>query len=117
MPAAAVGLEVEGGDDPVADEDRKGEVAVAALVLRDIGLEDVIVAEEEAEALALDDERVERREDVDRRFCGSGTASRISGRAQCSCLPAPSMATGTSSFFRTFASISARIAGFRETSP
>ncbi len=42
----AVGLEVDGGDDAVADEDREGEVAEAAAGGGDIGLEEMVVAEE-----------------------------------------------------------------------
>src|SRR5262245_44000224 len=55
----AVGLEVDGGDDGVAGQHRQREIAEHPLLLRHIGLEAVVVAEEEVEPLALDDERVE----------------------------------------------------------
>ena len=60
----AVGLQVDGGDDVFADQDRQREIAEQALLLRHIGLEAVAVAEEQLGALALDDQRIERREDV-----------------------------------------------------
>ena len=59
-----VGLEVERRHDLVAAEHRQGEIAELALRLRQIGLEQVLVAEEGRRALALDDERVEGRQDV-----------------------------------------------------
>ena len=60
----AVGLEIDGGDDVVADQHRQRKVAELALFLRHIGLELVAVAEEQFGALALDDQWIERREDV-----------------------------------------------------
>ena len=60
----AIRLEIDRGDDFVADEDGQGEVAEFALGPWHIRFEDVVVAEEEFEALALDDQRIEGREDV-----------------------------------------------------
>src|SRR5207245_9505245 len=61
----AVGLEIDGGDDFVPDEHGLGEVAEAPLVLGDVSLEAVLVAEEQMQPLTLMDERVEGGEDVD----------------------------------------------------
>ncbi len=77
LAGGAVGLEVDGGEDAVADEDREGEVAEAAARGGDVGLEEMVVAEDLAEALALDDQRVEGREDVDGR--GVGRAGEVFG--------------------------------------
>ena len=60
----------------------------------------VLVVEEQLQPLALDDQRVERREDVHRRSVAparSAAARAPPAVAQCSVLPAPSIATGTSS--------------------
>ena len=76
LPVPAVGLEVYGRGDAVADEYGEREVAQAAAGFRDIGLEEVVVAEEQAEALALDDQRIEGREDVD----ACGRHGRLAGR-------------------------------------
>src|SRR5437879_1569134 len=62
----AVGLEVDGGDDVFADQNRQREIAEHAFFLRHIGLEAVTVVEEQFGALALDDQGIERREDVHR---------------------------------------------------
>src|SRR5450755_1597130 len=59
-----VGLEIERGDDVLSHEDRQREIAELALFLRHIGLEAMRVVEEQMRPLALDDQRVERREDV-----------------------------------------------------
>src|SRR5688572_3966294 len=61
----AIGLEVDHRDDLVPDQHRLAEVAQFALRLGYIGLEKVLVAEEELQAPALQDERVEGRQDVD----------------------------------------------------
>ena len=66
FPVLAVGLEVERCDDAVADQHRQREVAELPLLLRQVGLELVVVAEEQLCALALDDQRIERRQDVRR---------------------------------------------------
>ena len=112
--AGAVGLEVDRRGDAVADEDRQGEVAELPFRGRDIGLEAVVVVEEGGEALALDDERVEGREDVD--AVGLGQRLRRAPRASPSAASAPSIATGTSRRRRTRASISAAIAFLRGAS-
>ena len=78
--AGAVGLEVDRRGDAVADEDRQGEVAELPFRGRDIGLEAVVVVEEEREAPALDDQRVEGREDVDAVGLGQGLGERLGGR-------------------------------------
>src|ERR1700730_4994947 len=60
----AIGLEIERGDDALACQHRQREIAEAPPFLRDIGLEAVPVIEEKMRPLALDDERVEWREDM-----------------------------------------------------
>ena len=50
LAALAVGLEVDRGGDAVADEHRQGEVPEYAFRLRHIGLEAMVVAEEEPRA-------------------------------------------------------------------
>src|SRR5262245_25210645 len=67
----AVGLEVDGGDDLVAEEHGEREIAEASLRLGDVGLEDVVVVEEESQPLALQDQRIEGREDVDQAVAGA----------------------------------------------
>src|SRR5258705_13737745 len=64
FPVLAVGLEVDGGDDVLADQHRQREITEQALFLWDIGLEAVTIAEEQFGALALDDQWIERRQDV-----------------------------------------------------
>src|SRR5260370_2901177 len=59
-----VGLEIERRDDVLSDQDRQCEIAELAFVLRHIGLEAVLVVEDEMRPLALDDQGIERREDV-----------------------------------------------------
>src|SRR5882757_7364231 len=61
----AVGLEIDGGDDVRAYQHRQREVAEQALFLGHIGLETVAVIEEQFSALALDNQGIERRENVD----------------------------------------------------
>ena len=60
----SISLDVDRADDPVAIKDRQGEVAQYPLVGRHIGFEPVRIAEEKFEPLALDHQRIERREDV-----------------------------------------------------
>src|SRR4030088_2450735 len=62
--ALAIGLEVEGGDDVVADQNRQREITEHTLLLRYISLEAMPISEEQFGPLALDDERIERREDM-----------------------------------------------------
>jgi hypothetical protein len=47
-----VGLEVEGGNDPIPDENRAHEIAEGPLVMGNVGFEPILVIEEEAESLA-----------------------------------------------------------------
>src|SRR5467141_3608027 len=61
----AIGLEINDGDDFVPDEHGLGEVAEQPLVLGNVSLEAVLVVEEQMQPLALMDERVEGRQDVD----------------------------------------------------
>src|SRR3954454_6213865 len=61
----AVGLEIEHRDDVAPDQHRLGKIAEQPFRLRHIGLEAMFIAKEEREALALDDERIERIEDMD----------------------------------------------------
>src|SRR6266404_720207 len=61
----AIGLQIDDGGDFVPDEHGLGEVAEPPLVLGDVSLEAVLVAEEQMQALPLVDERVEGGQDVD----------------------------------------------------
>src|SRR5882762_6267325 len=61
----AIGLEIDDGDDFVPDEHGLCEVAEQPLVLGDVGFEAMRVVEEQMQPLALMDERVEGRQDVD----------------------------------------------------
>src|SRR5712691_9720972 len=61
----AIGLEIDDGGDFVPDEHGLGEVAEPPLVLGNVTLEAVLVAEEQMQPLALMDERVEGGQDVD----------------------------------------------------
>jgi hypothetical protein len=58
--ASTVGLQINGSDYLISNQYRQGEVAKHPLSLRNVCLEPVIVAEEQLEALSLDDQRVER---------------------------------------------------------
>src|ERR1700754_4844272 len=69
LPVLAVGLEVKCGYDLIVDQNRKREMAETALGLGHIGLELVAVAEDELAALALDDEGIEGRKNMDERRC------------------------------------------------
>lgn len=69
----SIGLEVQSRDNLVADQHRQGEVAEHAFGLRHIGFETVLLAEEAMQPLALDHERIERRQDVDMRRKRRGT--------------------------------------------
>src|SRR6266487_4506469 len=62
----AVGLQIDRGNDVLPHQDRQREIAEQALILWHIGLEAVTVIEEQFGALALDNKRIERREDVHR---------------------------------------------------
>ena len=61
----AVGLEIEGCDDVLAGQHRQCKIAELALFLRHVGLEAMLVIEHEVGPLALDDQGIERGEDVD----------------------------------------------------
>src|SRR4051812_24457339 len=65
FPVLAVGLEIEGGDNVLPHQHRQREVAEQALLLGHIGLETMAVVEEQFGSLALDDQGIERRENVD----------------------------------------------------
>src|ERR1700694_3793599 len=60
----AIGLEIERGDNVVADQNRQREIAEAPLFLGEIGLEAMFVIEKQVCPPALDDQRIERRENV-----------------------------------------------------
>src|SRR5258708_1414275 len=62
-----IGLEIQRGDDVAADHDRQREIAELALFLWHVSLEAVFVVEERVRPLALDDQRIEGREDVHER--------------------------------------------------
>ena len=53
-----VGFEVEGGDDPIPDQDRTHEIAKYPLVPGNVSFEAILVIEEQPEPFALDDQRV-----------------------------------------------------------
>src|SRR5271167_4469084 len=55
-----IGLEVQGGNDPISDQNRATEIAKYALVLGNVSFKAIFVIEEKPEAFALDDQRVER---------------------------------------------------------
>src|SRR4051794_40917312 len=57
----AIGLEIECGDDVVADQHRQRKIAEQPLLLRHVSLEAMLVAEKQMGALALDDQGIERR--------------------------------------------------------
>src|SRR5262245_685795 len=61
----AIRLEIDGGNDAVADENGQGEIAEQTLLLGDVSLEAMFIVKEEVRSPALDDERIERRENVD----------------------------------------------------
>src|ERR1700730_9168596 len=59
-----IGLQINRGDDLATDQHRQREVAEETLVFRHISLETVLVVKEQMSPLALDDQGIERREDV-----------------------------------------------------
>lgn len=61
-----VRFEVERRHHPVAGENRQREIAQHPFAGRHIGLEAMLVAEKQGEALALDDQRIEGRQDMDK---------------------------------------------------
>src|SRR5437016_2769846 len=77
FPVLPVGLEIERGDDVLADQDRQREIAELAFLLRHIGLEAMLVVEEQMRPLALDDQGIERREDVHERASAPGIERRV----------------------------------------
>src|ERR1700733_12743375 len=58
----AICLEIDGGDNFIADQHGQGEITEQPLFLRNIGLEAMSVVEEQLQPLALNDQRVERRQ-------------------------------------------------------
>src|SRR3979490_2717546 len=81
FPASAIGLEIERGDDIVACQHRQREIAEHPLFLWHVRLETMLVIEEKMRALALDDQRVERREDVNQLRAGfAGVLQRLKAR-------------------------------------
>ena len=67
-----VGLEIDERDDFVADQHGQGEVAELPLLLGNVCLEAMLVVEEQMQPLALMDQRVERRQDMDELFAHAG---------------------------------------------
>jgi hypothetical protein len=59
-----IALQVEAGNDAIPDQNRAHEIAEQPLLFGNVGFEAILVVEEEAQSLALDDERVEGRQDV-----------------------------------------------------
>src|ERR1700739_3395572 len=51
-----VGFQIEGRDDPTPEKDWATEVAIDPFMLGNVSLEAILVVEEEAESLALDDQ-------------------------------------------------------------
>src|SRR5690606_24143113 len=76
----AIGLQVESRHDIVADQHGQGEVAELALCLGDVSFEHVIIIEEEFQACPLNDDGVERIEDVYQRLAGIGDVIERLGR-------------------------------------
>ena len=68
LPGGAVGLKVDDGDDLLAEQDGQGEIAELPPGPGQVGLEQVVVAEKRAHALALDDQRIEGREEMHERL-------------------------------------------------
>src|SRR5580693_1578904 len=60
----AIGLEIDGGNDVAAIQHRQREIAELALFPGNVSLEAMAVTEEQFGAFALDDEGIERRQDV-----------------------------------------------------
>jgi hypothetical protein len=58
----AIGLEVDGGDDFVADEHGQREVAMQPFIFGDISLEAVAIVKEKLKPFSLNDQRIERRQ-------------------------------------------------------
>lgn len=114
-PRGPVRLEIDHRGDPVVDEDGQGKIAALTLGRGQIGLEQVEIAEKRLQPPALDDQRIERRKDVDDRLlCGCIASARTSGVAQWS--GSSGIATGTRRPRRTSVSISAAIAFLRAAS-
>src|SRR5215467_7634517 len=67
FPVLPVGLQIERGDNLLAKKNRQGEITELAFGLRHIGLEAMLVIEDEMGALALDDQGIEGRQDVHER--------------------------------------------------
>ena len=78
-PGLAVGLQVEPGDEPVAEQEGKDIVAVLALIGRRVDLDPVVEVKEPQRAGPLPDERIERREKRPRREAArpAGVAMKI----------------------------------------
>ena len=76
-----VGFQIDGGDDLLAGQHRQGKIAELALLLWHIGFETVAVVEEQFGALALDHQRIERRENVHQFGCrGASVFQRLGTR-------------------------------------
>src|ERR1700757_458751 len=65
FPVLPVGLQIDRGDDVVADQHRQREVTELAFGFRHIGLEAMLILEKQLCPPTLDDQRIKRREDVD----------------------------------------------------
>ena len=62
-PGRAVGLEVDAGDDAIAEEERQAVIAELALLGRRVDLDAVAEVEQALGARALPDDRIERRQE------------------------------------------------------
>src|SRR6202041_906752 len=65
FPLLAIGLEIERSHDLIADQDRQREIAEPPLFLRHIGLEEMVIAEDQTRPLALDNQGIERGKNMD----------------------------------------------------
>src|SRR5579863_3698489 len=64
----AIRLQVDRSDDFIADEHGQGEIAEDAFLFGNIGFETMIVVEEKLQLLALNDQRIEGRKNMNQRL-------------------------------------------------
>src|SRR5215472_15379668 len=81
----SVGLEVKRSNHPIPDQNRTNEIPKYALVPGNVSFEAILVIEEQPESFALDDQRVERGQDVNLflRWIGNGIEGLRAGPVQC----------------------------------
>ena len=103
-PGRPVGLEVDAGDDAIAEEEGQAVIAELALLGRRVDLDAVAEVEQALGARALPDDRIERRQERPRR----DAAGQATVRIEIAVLRQPSTRTGR----RSPASTSSRTRGF-----